>query len=50
MQTEDRDLTVDSVTDRITGIGVLPVIVIDDLAQARPLARALVDSGLTPPR
>lgn len=46
MQTEDRDLTVDSVTDRITGTGVLPVIVIDDLAHARPLAQSLVDSGL----
>jgi 2-dehydro-3-deoxyphosphogluconate aldolase/(4S)-4-hydroxy-2-oxoglutarate aldolase len=46
MQTQNRDLTVDAVTDRITGIGLLPVIVVDDLAQARPLARALVDSGL----
>ena len=46
MQTENRDLTADAVTDRITGIGVLPVIVIDDLAHARPLAKALVDSGL----
>jgi 2-dehydro-3-deoxyphosphogluconate aldolase / (4S)-4-hydroxy-2-oxoglutarate aldolase len=36
----------DSVTDRITGTGVLPVIVVDDLAHARPLAQALVDSGL----
>ncbi len=33
-------------TDRITGVGLLPVIVVDDLAQARPLAQALVDSGL----
>ena len=46
MQTQNRDLPVDAVTDRITGIGVLPVIVVDDLAQARPLAQALVDSGL----
>jgi 2-dehydro-3-deoxyphosphogluconate aldolase/(4S)-4-hydroxy-2-oxoglutarate aldolase len=46
MQTQNRDLTVDAVADRIGGIGLLPVIVVDDLAQARPLARALVDSGL----
>jgi 2-dehydro-3-deoxyphosphogluconate aldolase/(4S)-4-hydroxy-2-oxoglutarate aldolase len=46
MPTENPELTVEAVTDRIGGIGVLPVIVIDDLAQARPLARALVDSGL----
>ena len=44
MQT--RDLTVDGVTGRITGVGLLPVIVVDDLVQARPLAQALVDSGL----
>jgi 2-dehydro-3-deoxyphosphogluconate aldolase/(4S)-4-hydroxy-2-oxoglutarate aldolase len=36
----------DTVTDRITAIGLLPVIVIDDPAQAHPLAQALVDSGL----
>jgi 2-dehydro-3-deoxyphosphogluconate aldolase / (4S)-4-hydroxy-2-oxoglutarate aldolase len=46
MPTQNRDLTVDAVTDRITGVGLLPVIVVDDLAQGRPLARALVDSGL----
>lgn len=39
-------LTPDVVTDRITAIGLLPVIVVDDLAHAGPLARALVDSGL----
>ena len=33
-------------TDRIIGIGLFPVIVIDDVAQARPLAEALVASGL----
>ena len=32
--------------DRIGRIGLLPVIVVDDLAQDRPLAQALVDSGL----
>jgi 2-dehydro-3-deoxyphosphogluconate aldolase/(4S)-4-hydroxy-2-oxoglutarate aldolase len=32
--------------DTIAGIPVIPVIVIDDLAQAVPLARALVDGGL----
>lgn len=46
MPTENRDLILDPVTDRISAIGLLPVIVIDDLAQAGPLARALVDSGL----
>jgi 2-dehydro-3-deoxyphosphogluconate aldolase / (4S)-4-hydroxy-2-oxoglutarate aldolase len=46
MPTRNRDLTAGAVTDRITGIGLLPVIVVDDLAQARPLAQALVDSGL----
>ena len=46
MPTQERDLTAEAVTDRITGIGLLPVIVVDDLAQARPLAGALVDSGL----
>jgi 2-dehydro-3-deoxyphosphogluconate aldolase / (4S)-4-hydroxy-2-oxoglutarate aldolase len=46
MPTQNRDLTVDAVTDRITGVGLLPVIVVDDPAQGRPLARALVDSGL----
>jgi KDPG and KHG aldolase len=46
MPTQNRDLTVDAVTDQIAGIGLLPVIVIDDLTQARPLAQALVDSGL----
>jgi 2-dehydro-3-deoxyphosphogluconate aldolase/(4S)-4-hydroxy-2-oxoglutarate aldolase len=44
--TRNCDLTLAAVTDRITGTGVLPVIVIDDLAHARPLAQALVDSGL----
>jgi len=46
MTTQNRDLATDTVTDRISRIGLLPVIVVDDLAQARPLARALVDSGL----
>ena len=51
MHTRNPDLTVDAVTDRavidrIGGIGLLPVIVVNDLAQARPLAQALVDSGL----
>jgi 2-dehydro-3-deoxyphosphogluconate aldolase/(4S)-4-hydroxy-2-oxoglutarate aldolase len=36
----------DDITDRIGALGLLPVIVIDDLAQAEPLANALVDSGL----
>jgi 2-dehydro-3-deoxyphosphogluconate aldolase/(4S)-4-hydroxy-2-oxoglutarate aldolase len=46
MTTQNRDLTLDTVTDRISRIGLLPVIVVDELAQARPLAQALVDSGL----
>ena len=46
MPTQNHDVTADAVTDRITGIGLLPVIVVDDVAQARPLAQALVDSGL----
>ena len=39
-------LTLDVVTGRIGSIGLLPVIVVDDLAQAAPLAQALVESGL----
>lgn len=39
------DLTAE-VADRIASIGVLPVIVIDDPADAAPLGRALVESGL----
>jgi 2-dehydro-3-deoxyphosphogluconate aldolase/(4S)-4-hydroxy-2-oxoglutarate aldolase len=46
MPTQNGYLTVDAVTGRIGAIGLLPVIVVDDLAHARPLAQALVDSGL----
>jgi 2-dehydro-3-deoxyphosphogluconate aldolase / (4S)-4-hydroxy-2-oxoglutarate aldolase len=34
------------VTAQIERIGILPVIVLDDVAQAAPLARALIDGGL----
>lgn len=35
-----------TLADRVASIGLLPVIVIDDPATARPLGRALIDSGL----
>jgi 2-dehydro-3-deoxyphosphogluconate aldolase/(4S)-4-hydroxy-2-oxoglutarate aldolase len=46
MTTTEKAAAVDDIGDRIGALGLLPVIVIDDLAQAEPLAHALVDSGL----
>jgi len=46
MLTQESTPTTDRVAARIGDIGLLPVIVIDDPAQAEPLARALVASGL----
>jgi len=45
--TENADTAdVNGITNTIGALGLLPVIVIDDPAQAAPLAHALVDSGL----
>jgi 2-dehydro-3-deoxyphosphogluconate aldolase / (4S)-4-hydroxy-2-oxoglutarate aldolase len=37
---------VTEITARLTGIGIVPVIVLDDPADARPLGNALADAGL----
>lgn len=46
MSTSQPIPTTEAIAERLASIGVLPVIVIDDPAQAHPLAQALLDSGL----
>ena len=46
MSTTQPATATEAVAERFAAIGVLPVIVIDEPAQAHPLAQALLDSGL----